>query len=80
MQMILSNVPVTSRLSVAFPSGPETLILYPSGIPEMLNNSEAADPTDTDLLQLQNRATAVANNENAILRCFISISFTANLR
>ena len=80
MQMIRSNVPVTSRLSVTFPSVLETLILYPSGIPEMLNNSEAADPTDTDLLQLQNNATAATNMENAILLCFIPTSFAANLR
>lgn len=80
MQMIRSNVPVTSRLSVTFPSGLETLILYPSGIPEMLNNSEAADPTDTDLLQLLNNATVAANKENAILICFITTSFAANLR
>lgn len=78
--MIRSNVPVTSRLSVTFPSGLETLILYPSGIPEMLNNSEAADPTDTDLLQLQNNAMVAANKENAILLCFITTSFAANLR
>ena len=80
MQMIRSNVPVTSRLSVTFPSVLETLILYPSGIPEMLNNSEAADPTDTDLLQLQNNATAAASKENDILLCFITTSFAANLR
>ena len=78
--MIRANDPEPSRLSVTFPAGPETLILYPSGIPEMLNNSEAAEPMDAGLPQLQNIATAAASKENAILICFITTSFAANLR